>query len=206
MLDIFGYILQFIFFLLLPFFVLMQVGILMHGNYGLNAFLALGIGAAVTAILLFLYFTYWYGLITGRTGRGNIFLRRWILVALTLGGICGHMLFFAQQDNFKSPEVKAEFYNLHPILRVGVSSLVYFDQESVVTDLKRIPSDYEKMGLPQNENSLHYPQEDGYVYAVDLRTKNRSFARNWLVKAYFRLMGFRTLRHTGTEDHLHISL
>lgn len=206
MFKVLSYLFQFLFFLLLPFFILMRVGIFVSGKYGLNPYVALTIGAAATAILLFLYFTYWYGLITGRTGRGNTLIRRWFLVALTLGGICGHMLFFSQQDNFKSKEVKAEFYSLHPILRIGVSSLVYFDQESVVTDMERKRSDYEKMGLSINEQSLHYPQKDGFVHAVDLRTNNRSFARNWLVKGYFWLMGFRTLRHTGTADHLHISL
>lgn len=128
------------------------------------------------------------------------------MVGLTIAGLCGHMLFFAQQDNFKSKEVKSEFYSLHPLLRIGVSSLVYFDQESVVTDLERRRSDYEKMGLSVNEHSLHYPQKDGYVYAVDLRTNQRSFLRNAVVQGYFWLMGFKTLRHTGTADHLHISL
>jgi hypothetical protein len=41
---------------------------------------------------------------------------------------------------------------------------------------------------------------------MDLRTKGRSQARNALTVAYFRIMGFRSLRHVGTADHLHVSL
>jgi len=41
---------------------------------------------------------------------------------------------------------------------------------------------------------------------LDLRTIGRSERRNRLTAAYFQLMGFRTLRHLGTADHLHVSL
>jgi len=53
---------------------------------------------------------------------------------------------------------------------------------------------------------LHYPQPDGYVHAIDLRTAGRGFVRNRLVQAYFWSMGFVTLRHVGTADHLHVEL
>jgi len=39
---------------------------------------------------------------------------------------------------------------------------------------------------------------------VDLRT--RSPFRSVLVEWYFWAMGFATLRHTGTADHLHVQL
>ena len=47
---------------------------------------------------------------------------------------------------------------------------------------------------------------DGYVYAVDLRTQGRSEIRNWALEWLFQLVGFNTLRHVGTADHLHISI
>ena len=67
-------------------------------------------------------------------------------------------------------------------------------------------ADYDAMNLAEKKRSLHYTQADGYVHALDLRTKGRSEAWNGWAKTYFELMGFRTLRHSGTEDHLHISL
>jgi hypothetical protein len=44
------------------------------------------------------------------------------------------------------------------------------------------------------------------VHAVDLRTIGRAEWKNVLLNWYFRSMGFRTLRHVGTADHLHVSL
>ena len=89
---------------------------------------------------------------------------------------------------------------------MAVSTIVIFDKSLVITDATRKSADYEKMGLPVNERSLHYPQEDGYAYALDLRTRQRSWLRNFAVQNYFRLMGLNTLQHTGTAPHLHISL
>ncbi len=89
---------------------------------------------------------------------------------------------------------------------VAVATLILADDELVVTDLSRTPEDYAAMGLPVYEASLHYPQEDGYVHAMDLRTMGRPGWRNMLTQNYFRLLGLRTLRHVGTADHLHVSL
>ena len=82
-----------------------------------------------------------------------------------------------------------------------------FDRNLVITDIARSANDYRQMGLPANPNSLHYSQTaTGYVHAVDLRTINRSEMLNILTKLYFNLTGFHTHRHTGTNDHLHVSL
>jgi hypothetical protein len=62
------------------------------------------------------------------------------------------------------------------------------------------------MGLPVNDGTLHYRQRDGWAHAVDLRTNGRGEVVNRLVELYFRVMGFRTLRHVGTADHLHVEL
>lgn len=62
------------------------------------------------------------------------------------------------------------------------------------------------MGLRTFRRSRHYVQEDGWVHAVDIRTRGRGMIRNTLARAWFALMGFDTPRHTGTADHLLVSL
>ena len=62
------------------------------------------------------------------------------------------------------------------------------------------------MGLSANDGSLHYRQHDGYTHAADLRTVGRGAVQNRLVQLYFWSMGFGTLRHAGTADHLHVEL
>ena len=76
----------------------------------------------------------------------------------------------------------------------------------MITDANRVPEDYRKMGLKSKSRSLHYRQKNGFVHAIDIRTKGRSEFRNFCLKWYFRLMGFNVLRHGGTGDHLHVSL
>ena len=98
------------------------------------------------------------------------------------------------------------YRHLHPVLRVSLSTFVVLDKQAVITDSERTPEDYATMGLETRNTSYHYEQEDGYIHAVDLRTRDRSVGRNILTEWYFRLMGFSVLRHTGTSDHLHVSL
>jgi len=102
--------------------------------------------------------------------------------------------------------VGAYYASLHPLLRVGLSTLIVFDRDAVITDLARRPEDYKTMGLPPNDGSLHLVQRDGYAHAADLRTGGRGFLRNRLVQLYLWGLGFSTLRHTGTSDHLHVEL
>ena len=59
---------------------------------------------------------------------------------------------------------------------------------------------------PDSFESLHYVQEDGYIHAVDLRTRGRGEVTNRLVQLYFWTVGLGTLRHVGTSDHLHVEL
>ncbi len=113
---------------------------------------------------------------------------------------------FISSDNTKGSEIKEEFYSLHPVLRLASSTLFILDKKTIMTDASRIPEDYSKMGLKAIKNSLHYKQKDGYTYAIDLRTKNRSEFRNSLLRAYYFTLGFKTIRHTGTADHLHVSM
>jgi hypothetical protein len=75
-----------------------------------------------------------------------------------------------------------------------------------VTDIERGPTSYAAMRLPQPARSQHYRQKDGTVHAIDLRTQGRGTLRNGLVRLYFELLGFETVRHVGTADHLHVRL
>ncbi len=84
--------------------------------------------------------------------------------------------------------------------------LILVDRDLLITDGSRQPEDYKRMGLKTNNHSLHYKQSDGFSHALDIRTKGRPEWLNKTVQIYFRLMGFNTLRHVGTADHLHVSL
>ena len=115
------------------------------------------------------------------------------------------MIYFSSA-NAKSERVRAYYASLHPLLRVALSTLILADRDLVVTDLARGPESYAAMGLTPNDGSLHYLQRDGYTHAADLRTAGRGVLKNRLVQLYFWSMGFTTLRHVVTGDHLHVEL
>ncbi len=163
-------------------------------------------GVVITAILLFIYMTFVYGRMTGKVGDKDNLQRRFLFAFLVVAGFSIQALIFMSNDNMKSEEVKKEYKSLHPFLRLGVSTIVLIDKDLVVTDASRVPEDYEKMGLAKKGQSLHYKQEDGFAYAIDLRTNDRSEFRNQALAIYFGAMGFNVLRHVGTADHLHISM
>jgi len=120
-----------------------------------------------------------------------------------------HGIFYFSGNNLTNKQLKSEILDVHPIVRLSVSTLIHIDKELIITDADRRPEDYRRMGLKTKAHSLHYQQSNGYSHALDIRTRNRNEVHNFLVKNYFRVMGFRTLRHSGsgtTGDHLHISL
>ena len=119
---------------------------------------------------------------------------------------CIYAAFYLSRVNVKSDAVRAYYSAVNPILRVALSTLVLVDPDLVVTDMGRVARDYRRMRLPINERTKHYRQRDGWVHAVDLRTRGRWEIRNRAVQLYFWLMGFDTLRHVGTADHLHVQL
>jgi len=163
-------------------------------------------GVGFSAILLFIYFSFFYGRLTGSLGGFDAMKRRFTIAVLLVMLFSLQGILFFSADNMKQSSLKREMNEVHPILRLSVSTLIYLDRDLLITDGQRLPEDYLKMGLKQKSNSLHYIQEDGYAHALDLRTKGRSEIRNTITKLYFKLMGFNTLRHGGTADHLHISL
>ena len=189
--------------LIFPFWVLIRGSVFLHETYEASPWGAMLGGMLGSAALLFLYLSYFQGRLSGRVGR----VRRTYGLALSLVTVyCLPGLFYLSAGHAKGEAVRQEFTRLHPVLRVGVSTLTVLDKKLIVTDADRQPADYGAMGLPVNHRSLHYRQSSGYAHAVDIRTVGHSALRNVLVTAYFRLMGFQTLRHVGTADHLHVSL
>ena len=200
------YIFAFILLLVLPFIGLIRGAVYAHQSYDWMALSSLGFGMLVSSTVLLIYFTVLYKLVYKKLGNVRSFKRRLFVALLVVMSYCTHALFFINGDNIKSPEIRSEYIDLHPILRLSVASWIHLDKGSVVTDAARSVHDYDKMGLPRNQRSLHLKQSDGYAYAIDLRTQNRPEWLNTLVAMYFRAMGLQTLRHVGTADHLHVSL
>lgn len=192
--------------IVLPFFLLIRGSIFIHANYNLGSWISLVGGAVITAIILFVYMTFIYRRFTKKFGDSDNLQRRSLFALALVGVYCAYGLFFISGDNVKNPSLKHEITDMHPILRMGVSTFILVDKKMIITDASRVPEDYKKMGLKTANSSLHYRQKDGYAYAIDLRTNGRNELRNKMMSIYFNLLGFRTLRHVGTDDHLHVSL
>ncbi len=200
------FLIRLLFFIILPFFVLIRVSVYLYNDYQVYPWLAVLGGIIVSALVVWLYALYNIHRFTGKVGGWTGMTRTyWITAALVLV-YCLPGLLYLSASNAKSEEVRKEFRTLHPVLRLGISTLVIFDKQLIITDANRLPEDYRKMGLPTKGHSLHYKQSSGFVHAIDLRTRDKSEFRNGLVKMYFWLMGFNTLRHVGTADHLHVSI
>ncbi|MBX2814865.1 MAG: hypothetical protein KTR24_02665 [Saprospiraceae bacterium] len=188
--------------LVLPFVALIRGSIFWHERYNMEPYLALLGGLLITFVLLLLYVSFVLKKISARSSLRS----RMVIVGLVLGSYALYGLFYVSSSNVKSSEIQSEYRSLHPILRLAVSSLIMADPQLMITDANRSQQDYTRWGLPVNSRSLHYRQQSGYVHAMDLRSRDRGSVRNVLVKSYFRLMGFNVLHHSGTAEHLHISL
>ena len=187
----------------LPFLLLIRGGVFAYHQWDLAPWLALALSATVTTLLLALYAL----LASRRIGAGKGLTKLMTRAAALLA--CAYVVYsvmFVAGGNVKSPEVRAEYTALHPLLRLGASALILADPDAVITDAGRTPDFYRRLGLPPNESSLHFEQESGFVHALDLRTIGRPEWRNRAAEIVFRAMGFHTLRHVGTADHLHVSL
>ena len=188
---------------LLPFLVLVRVSVWSYASFGAPTWLALGAGALFTLAIVGVYGVRISARLTGKARVRLAFTHVALPITLVY---CGYALVYLSSANAKSDAVKTYYTSLHPIFRLALSTAILFDRDLVVTDVRRIPSDYVAMGLPVSEASLHYRQADGYVHAVDIRTIGRPAWRTGATALYFRFMGLRTLRHVGTADHLHVSL
>jgi hypothetical protein len=142
----------------------------------------------------------------GRGGRALVSRRpKWVATPLVLF-YCSYSLLYIASVNAKSEPVRAYYRSVHPLLRLSLSTLILIDRDMLITDAGRQPEDYTRMGLRTNSRTRHYRQADGWIHAVALRTTGRGAIKNRGVQLYFWLMGFETLRHVGTADHLHVEL
>jgi len=203
----FIFLLKFFTVVTLPFILLIRGAIYLYLELRMDTWIALSFSILGTSLLLVLYAVLLNTKLSGKFKENTRSLRKkLVFVFLLIIGYCTYTLVFFSDSNAKTSEVKAEFSSLHPFLRLGVGTLVFLDSDLLVTDFSRERADYQKMGLRTKNNSMHYIQSDGYAHALDLRTNGRSEMRNSLLEFYFQLMGFGTLRHVGTADHLHISV
>jgi hypothetical protein len=186
----------------LPFVVLVRGAVFFYEYGSVPSWLALSVSALLTIGLVTLYASWLLRKFTGRPPV--LLLAKWVALPLVVA-YCGFSLLYLSRVNAK-PDVRAYYGTVHPLLRLALSTWILVDDKLVVTDMRRAREDYARMGLPVNETSLHYRQADGWVHAVDLRTADRGWFRNRLVQLYFWGMGFNTLRHVGTADHLHVDI
>ena len=206
MFRLFFQVSKIIFLLIFPFIVLIRGSVFLHDNFDLAPWICIFGGIIMTAVLMLIYFSFIQGRISEKKQSIRAIKKRGLFSFILVLGYCVYGILFFSSKNLSQPGLKEEISGVHPIIRLGVSTLVHLDKDLVITGAARIPEDYQKMGLKTKKRSLHYKQSNGYSHALDLRTNNRGEVRNKLVLWYFKLLGFNTLRHVGTSDHLHISI
>lgn len=187
----------------LPFFIQIRTAVYLNQIESWNGWASLGGGVVATivflSILMFIVF---------RKVKSKKMLFQIVSGSLTMlvGGFTIYGLMYLNSVNAKSESVQEVYQTLHPILRVTIASVTLAENELVITDIKRTQEDYVAMGLTPLQSSMHYVQEDGFVHAIDLRTIGHSELRNNSLEWSLKLLGFKTIRHVGTADHLHVSL
>ena len=189
--------------LALPFLVFVRSGVGLYSQGGVSPMLSVIGAGMITAALLTAYAAWLSRRFKGRARAESI--ARWVAIPTLVAWVLYSLLYVASA-NTKSEEVRREYRSLHPVLRIAVATAIMGDGDLVMTDSRRVAADYGRMGLRVNDRTKHYEQKNGWVHAVDLRTNGRSEIRNRALQAYFSLMGFETLRHVGTADHLHVQL
>lgn len=188
---------------ILPFFLLIRLSVYLNLSHGFSAWPSLMGGIAGTILLLLACLF----ILSINVENKRLMMKFGTLCISTMVlGYCLFSLFYLSGVHAKNEEVQDVYRSLHPILRVAVSTVTLADNDLVITDIERMAEDYGKMGLPVNQTSFHYRQASGYVHAVDIRTLDRGFIRNALLRGSLEVMGFRTIRHVGTADHLHVEL
>lgn len=188
--------------ILLPFIVSVRSAVFLY-LHGWWPSAAIAGGALLALAIVAVYATALARRFTGRARLATV--TKWVAAPLVSAWIIYGLLNLASA-NAKSPAVRESYRSVHPVLRMALATVILADEQLVVTDMIRTPSDYTKMGLPVNDRTMHYRQPDGWVHAVDLRTNGQGMIRSRLVQLYFWSMGFSTLRHVGTADHLHVQL
>jgi hypothetical protein len=188
--------------IVLPFYAYVRSSVYFQAK-GVSPWLAVGLGAGLTMAIVAVYATWVTRRFTGQARARN--MARWIALPV-VAGWCAYSVVYLAKANAKTDAVRSYYSSVHPVLRAALGTAILVDPDIVLTDAIRVPSDYARMGLPVYDRTLHYKQKTGWVHAVDLRTKGRGPVKNAALQLYFNSMGFRTLRHVGTADHLHVSL
>ena len=187
----------------LPFFLLVNGSVVSHRFLGTPAWASILIGSVLATAWISIWGTRLWRRMTGRA-RVREVSRNFALPIVLAFSV--YSLGWISSFAAKSDEIRSLYQNLHPTLRLAIGTATLIDPDVVITGIARERSDYARMGLRPVENSLHFEQRDGWIHAVDLRTRGRGPIRNLSSQLYFRLMGFRALRHGGSGDHLHIAL
>jgi hypothetical protein len=187
----------------LPFFVYVRASVFFYNKLGGAPWVAV-LGASLLTLGLVAAYATWLAHHVTAHARAKA-IARMVAVPMVAGWFM-YSLLFLSRVNAKTSDVQAHYLALHPVLRVAVSTVIIADPSAVITDMQRAPADYPRMGLKVNPRTRHYMQKDGWVHAVDIRTNGRWEIRNILLQGYFWSMGFSTLRHVGTADHLHVQL
>jgi len=191
--------------IVIPFILLIRGAVYLHTSSNYMPWLCILGGTLLAIAIVFIYLSFVHQLfIKGSEGLSFKAKMYTSLIVVLLYVI--HGIFYVSGSNMKSQGLRSEIRQVHPVLRLAISTLIHVDKDLIITDADRQPEDYKKMGLKSLKHSLHYKQSTGYSHALDLRTMRRPEWKNFLVQSYFKAMGFRTLRHTGTADHLHVSL
>ena len=189
--------------LTIPFITLIRSSLIFYEQYELTGWMALLSGAGVTILAFMIGLLLLFRKVKNKKALWGW---TWKGASVMVIGFCLYGLLYISESNTKSDSVRSVYSSLHPIMRVTIATVTLADQDLIITDISRTPEDYRKMGLTPRQQSQHYEQEDGFVHAIDLRTIGQSETRNRLLKLTFDLLGFKTLRHVGTADHLHIAL
>ncbi len=111
-----------LFLLLLPFILLIRVAVGMHEQYAWNGWLALLVSGSVTSLIVLIYFSFLYSKITGKVGDWMAFKRRAYAAGFLVFAFAAYGLFYISGENMKHREIRSEYRELHPILRMSVST------------------------------------------------------------------------------------
>ncbi|NME68707.1 hypothetical protein [Flammeovirga aprica] len=197
----------FLFLSVLPFTMMIRSGIYMYHTYALGVWFGLSAGVLVLTLILLFYLLVGYLFFFRKYKASFVAIKRIVLtVFLFVISYTVFALFSFTGKNAKTDQIKQEYAQLHPYLKISLRTLLLLDKDVLITSVSRQPEDYTKMGLSSKSKSLHFVQNTGYVHAMDLRTNGRPVWMIWFSQIYFNTLGFNIVRHGGTADHLHVSL
>jgi len=198
-----GFLFMAVSLVILPFFILIRTAVQLNLQEQWNAWGSLLGGMGATTLFLSLLFFIVFRKVKQKKTMVKLTLSS---ISLLVGGFIIYGLLYLNSVNAKTGSVQEVYNTLHPIVRVAVASTTLAERNLVITDIKRTQEDYIAMGLTPRQSSMHYEQPSGFVHAIDLRTKGHSELRNVSLEWGLKLMGFQTIRHVGTADHLHVAL